>query len=265
MPRKKDPPPSALSPHRSTKGIFKSTSLIDEEEAETRLGSTVGLGDSQEGCARSPPPPILVPIVDVCDTNKEVSLIPSVSVSLDDSEQVGEASRKEESLKNYATGKPGFTGNYAGMADSESSGSLGVQLLRLSYGSSSSEFKAMLTRDYPRTRKVFSPRAPVSGNASMSRGLWDGVVQHHTVLDGERVSQFSDGREQPLAVHVPKEGLEPDSAGGGELPMQPPERVEVVQDVGVGITVDSAMDGAGLDVHKPAEKGNKGSKRTIQA
>ncbi|KAI3809586.1 hypothetical protein L1987_19181 [Smallanthus sonchifolius] len=63
-----------------TGGASKSTSHADGEDLESLVVPSVGLEETQEGLAASPQPPLLPPITDVCDTNKESSGIPSVSV-----------------------------------------------------------------------------------------------------------------------------------------------------------------------------------------
>ncbi|KAI3762218.1 hypothetical protein L1987_52643 [Smallanthus sonchifolius] len=150
------------------------------------------------------------------------------------------------------------------MSDSDSSGSPGVQSLRADGGNSSSsvketdglwyavassyprgtplfspEFKAMLGRDYPKTRIVFSPRAPLSGEAAVGRGLWDGIAPSQTVLDGESVSQLSD-----VHVHVPVEELEPMS------------EVHGVQD-GLGTNLVSGFDSETVHAHVVNDGGPK--------
>ncbi|KAI3786254.1 hypothetical protein L1987_45389 [Smallanthus sonchifolius] len=87
---KKDQPPSALPSRRSARGAAKSAST---DEIEAPGLPPVGLGEYQVGPAPSPKPPSLVCPIDVCNTNKENSTIPSVTVSLNGSEQ--DASKDE--------------------------------------------------------------------------------------------------------------------------------------------------------------------------
>ncbi|KAI3810842.1 hypothetical protein L1987_20465 [Smallanthus sonchifolius] len=88
--------------------------------------------------------------MDVCDTNKEISGIPSVSVSSTASDQVlgsfqGDGSEKTSStvagkLVARKTGHVenlGLAGNTAGRSDSDSSGSPGVPSLNTGSGSNS--------------------------------------------------------------------------------------------------------------------------------
>ncbi|KAI3773231.1 hypothetical protein L1987_47755 [Smallanthus sonchifolius] len=121
MPRKKEPPPSSLPPRQSTRGVSKSTSLIDEEEAETPKVPLVGLGDYQEDSAGSLRPPSLLSGSKVCHINKENSFVPSVTASLDESEQGLGSINKDIFLENcdaagiLPAGKTGL----AGMSDSD--------------------------------------------------------------------------------------------------------------------------------------------------
>ncbi|KAI3814119.1 hypothetical protein L1987_18866 [Smallanthus sonchifolius] len=138
MPRKKEPPPSALPPHRSTRGISKSTSHTDGEDMEALMVPLVGLGDSQEGSANPPQPSSSIHDHGVCNINKENSAIPSVTVSLDDSEQgidmIGPVNTAEKSAGNIGcagfitAGKTGLDGENSsvGLSVSDSSGSIGV-------------------------------------------------------------------------------------------------------------------------------------------
>ncbi|KAI3795263.1 hypothetical protein L1987_37914 [Smallanthus sonchifolius] len=222
MPWKKDLPPSAMPPRRSARGLSRSASSDGDDSVELMV-PTMGLGNSQEGLIRSPFASPVPPITVVCDVNKEASTIPSVSVSSDESVRDVNETRYESPLKNshIAAGnsiaeKPGFAGgsNTAGVSDSESSDSPGVQpLLTGCLGQSGSlkvsdriehagvglvpprtplfspEFKAMLSMDYPKTSTVFSPNAPPQngpvhkamsdrkGSGSQSRRLCMGMCQ----------------------------------------------------------------------------------------
>ncbi|KAI3688427.1 hypothetical protein L1987_82140 [Smallanthus sonchifolius] len=175
---------------------------------------------------------------DLCNTNQEVSAIPSVTVSSTASDQVMGSFRKDGSEKNASAvagnlvaGKTVPAGNLglagtAGRSDSDSSGSPGALSLNTGSGSNSNsgnnscsmnesgglryagansvplrtplfslEFKAMLGRDYPKTRTVFSPNEPVSGEAA--------VAPSQVESDGVSVSLFTDER-----VHVPTGGFD---------------------------------------------------------
>ncbi|KAI3814427.1 hypothetical protein L1987_14067 [Smallanthus sonchifolius] len=109
MPRKKDPPPSALPPRRSNRGASKSASHVDGEDMEP-LVVPMGLRETQEGLAASPQPPTLPPNTVACDTNKESSGIPSVSVSSNTSEQALGSFSNEESEKSVDVEKPDLAG-----------------------------------------------------------------------------------------------------------------------------------------------------------
>ncbi|KAI3706169.1 hypothetical protein L1987_76427 [Smallanthus sonchifolius] len=220
MPRKKDPPPSTLPPHRSARGASKSYSLIDGEDAESLMVPLVGLGDTQEGSEDLQQPSLLTSGSNLCNINKEISNVPSVTVSLDESDHDLESIKKENFLKNSAAagmllaGKPGFAGNLTGLSDSDSSGSPGTDALHTGSGTTPSsvsatggvgctgpsatplfspEFKAMWGRDYPRPSTVFSSPIPMSAEVALSP----------TVSVGENVSQLPD-----MHVHVPGVELE---------------------------------------------------------
>ncbi|KAI3814428.1 hypothetical protein L1987_14068 [Smallanthus sonchifolius] len=223
MPRKKDPPPSALPPRRSNRGASKSASHVDGEDTVPLVVPIVGLGETQEGLAASSQPPPLPPNTVACDTNKESSGIPSVSVSSNTSEQALGSFSNEESEKSVDAGKPDLAGKLglarcmAGLSVSDSSGSPGVQVLYTDGGNCSSsmnapggvgyavansrprrtplfspEFKAMLGRDYPKTRTVFGP----SAEAVVGSGLWEGKPKH---AESEGVSvTHSSGMHAPV-------------------------------------------------------------------
>ncbi|KAI3763237.1 hypothetical protein L1987_53690 [Smallanthus sonchifolius] len=245
MPRKKYPSPSTLPPRRSTRGASKSTSLIDGEDVESPVVPLVRLGDTQEGYAESLQPPPLTSGTNMCNLNKEILIVPSVSVSLDESERGLGPINKDELLKKSAAAgvslarKPGFAGNSAGLWDSDSSGSPGIQSLHTGCGNNpcmvnesveigyaiagstppvtplfSPEFKAMLGREYLR-KTVFSPRPSLSGEATGGRGLWDGLAQRRS--ESIRESGSLPVVHGPLPdvhmhVHVPGEGAEHGSA-----------------------------------------------------
>ncbi|KAI3797112.1 hypothetical protein L1987_39804 [Smallanthus sonchifolius] len=146
MLRKKDQPPSALPSRRSARGAAKSAST-EGEEVEAPALPSAGLGESQKGPIRSPQPPSLVLPIEVCNTNKENSTIPSVTVSLNDSEQDAGMDKANDSAKKsygiagffpagnldsadfYPVGKSTYAGtaSLAGMSALDSSGSPGVQ------------------------------------------------------------------------------------------------------------------------------------------
>ncbi|KAI3823039.1 hypothetical protein L1987_04464 [Smallanthus sonchifolius] len=191
MPRKKNPPPSSLPPRRSTRGASKSTSLIDGEDVETPMVPLVGLGDTQYDNTGSLQQPFLSSGSNLCNVNKDVSIVPSVTVSLDESEKVLGSINKDEFLENSAAvgvslaEKPGFAGNSAGLSDLDSSGSL--------HPCCGNNPSPVNETGGPRT--VFSPHVPSSG---------DGITPSHTMSEGENVSQLPD-------VHVPESRLETES------------------------------------------------------
>ncbi|KAI3745546.1 hypothetical protein L1987_58660 [Smallanthus sonchifolius] len=278
MPRKKDPPPSALSPRLSNKGASKSTYHADEEDLEP----IVGLGETQEGLATSPQPPPLPPSTVVCDTNKEISGIPSVLVSSNASEQALGSFRSEgtEKISTVAgkldlAGKPSLAGSMAGL--SESDGSPVVQSLYTDGGNSSCsmnesggvgyvvagstppvtplfspEFKAMLGREYLR-KTVFSPRPTLSGEAMGGRGLWDGLAQRRSESIGESVSLSVVHVPLPdVHVHVPEEGDEHGSAVHSA-------HAKVGTTLSLGIALDEGVQAStelGNGVHVSTEMGN---------
>ncbi|KAI3815639.1 hypothetical protein L1987_15316 [Smallanthus sonchifolius] len=240
MPRKKDPPPSVLLPRRSTRGVTKSTSITDGEDSATLVVSCVGLGDSQTGFEKTPQPPSLDSTTNVCGINKEVSLIPSVSVSLDEPEQDMGLNHSDASFHVAGislAGKTGLAGcaGSVGMSDSDSSGSPGVQSMSMGrvnhsgsvtdvggvgYAAASSnppvkplfspEFKAMLGRNYLKTQLVFSPRAPLSGDVKVGTGLWSRMAPSQTVSDDSNVPDMGmheKGGEFVPDVHVLHDGV----------------------------------------------------------
>ncbi|KAI3696556.1 hypothetical protein L1987_79575 [Smallanthus sonchifolius] len=71
MPKKNDPPPSALLPRRSTRGTSKLPSQSEGDETEILGAPHVGKVDLQEGLASTPQP--LLMNTTVCDINKESS------------------------------------------------------------------------------------------------------------------------------------------------------------------------------------------------
>ncbi|KAI3724753.1 hypothetical protein L1987_64518 [Smallanthus sonchifolius] len=233
MPRKKDPPPSTLPPRRSARGASKSTSLLDGEDAESFVVPLVGFGDSQVG-EDSLQPSLLPSGSNLCNINKEISLVPSVTVSLDESEQGLRSINKEKVLENSAStgtllaGKTGLAGSVTELSD----GLPGVRSLSGSRNDSdgvgfavaspkppatplfSPEFKAMLDREYPR-KMVFSPRPMLSGEATEGRGLWDGLPQSRSESVGESISMPVAHGSSPdvgVHVHVPEDGDEHGSA-----------------------------------------------------
>ncbi|KAI3827921.1 hypothetical protein L1987_02010 [Smallanthus sonchifolius] len=250
MPRKKDPPPSVLPPRRSTRGVAKSTSISDGEDSATLVMPCVGLSDSQTGFERAPQPPSLDSTTNVCDINKEVSLIPSVLVSLDESEQDMGLNQSDASFHATRISLPGKTGLvgcacFAGMSDSDSSGSPGVKYLstgRVNHSGSVTEvggvgyaavssnppvrplfspvFKAMMGRNYLKTQSVFSPRAPLSGDVKVGTCLWSSMAPSQTVSDVSNVPDMGEhdkGGEFVSDVHVFHDGVHEQVAKGGGL------------------------------------------------
>ncbi|KAI3685911.1 hypothetical protein L1987_79580 [Smallanthus sonchifolius] len=133
--------PSALLPRRSTRGAAKLTNPSEGVASVTLEEPPVGPIDLQEGLTSALQPPILSSITDVCDTNKESSGIPSVSVSLTASDQVLGSFPRDGSEKtssavagNRVAGKTGpaenlvLAGNTARRSDLGSSGSPGYLL-----------------------------------------------------------------------------------------------------------------------------------------
>ncbi|KAI3810841.1 hypothetical protein L1987_20464 [Smallanthus sonchifolius] len=150
----------------------------------------------------------------------------------------------------------------------------------------------MLGRDYPKTRTVFSPRAPVNGEAVVapSQVESDGVrvshspemhvhvpaggIEHmHGVHDeqgsnldlgiasevGVHVSCVPDGLGVPMQAHEVNTNLEVDMEGlHGTLGTEAGANEMVTN-------VASDNDNAGLDVKKTGETGNKGKKSTSRA
>ncbi|KAI3783234.1 hypothetical protein L1987_42310 [Smallanthus sonchifolius] len=233
MPRKKDPPPSTLLPRRSARGASKSTSLLDGEDAESFVVPLVGFGDTRVG-EDSLQPSLLPSGTNLCNINKEISLVPSVTVSLVESEQGLRSINKENFLENSASagtllaGKTGLAGSVTGLSD----GSTGVRSFSGSRNDTdgvgfavaspkppvtplfSPEFKAMLGREYPR-KTVFSPRPMLSGEATEGRGLWDGLPQSRSESFGESISMpVAHGSSPDVGVHVhmPEDGDEHGSA-----------------------------------------------------
>ncbi|KAI3825963.1 hypothetical protein L1987_07744 [Smallanthus sonchifolius] len=223
MPRKKDPPPSALPPRRSTRGVSKSASLTDGEDSEALVVPLVGLRDSQKGLTRSLQPPSVVLNMDVCDINKEVSAIPSVSVSLDDSEQVLGLSRKDGSSNNspaaagcLLAGNTGFTGTaaIAGLSDSDSSESPGVQYLHTGSLEQppvtplfSPEFKAMLGREYPKTSTVFGPSCIAEWGGKV--GYWTDVGKDGVDVSNAKVGEGVHGTHVEVLGNLDRVHVQP--------------------------------------------------------
>ncbi|KAI3823024.1 hypothetical protein L1987_10627 [Smallanthus sonchifolius] len=231
MPRKKEPPPSALPPRRSARGLSRSASSDADDSVELGVPS-VGREETPEGLATSPPPPLLHPSTGFCETNKEISDIPSVSMYLNASEQDLGSFMNESS------------GGRIAIAESTPP----VTLLF------SPEFKAMIGREYP-MRTVFSTRPALSGEATRGHGLWDWLAQCRSESVGESSSL--------PGVHVPlpnsdiaiDEGVQGSTElgnevhvstemgdlvhGGGDLPRPSSPRDEVARDVGVSVMVDS--------------------------
>ncbi|KAI3797116.1 hypothetical protein L1987_39809 [Smallanthus sonchifolius] len=247
MPRKNDQPPSALPSRRSAKGTAKSAST-EGEEVEAPALPSVGLGESQKGPIRSPQPPSLVLPIKVCNTNKENSTIPSVTVSLNDSEQDAGMDKANDSAKKsygiegffpaenldsadfYPAGKSTSAGtaSLAGMSPLDSSGSPGVQsnvgsgyseeLDGFGMGSTqpamplfSPEFKAMLGRTYPTS--VFKPRDPPSGESGQGRMAQTGLSQDMSMHGVE--------------VGLPKPTLTKDVEGTNLLPVHDTMELEI--------------------------------------
>ncbi|KAI3685913.1 hypothetical protein L1987_79582 [Smallanthus sonchifolius] len=150
MPKKTDPSPSALLPRRSTRGAAKLTNPSEGVASVTLGEPPVGPIDLQERLTSALQPPILSPITDVCDIDKEYSGIPSVSVSSTASDQVLGSFPRDGSEKtssavagNRVARKTGpaknlvLAGNTAGRSDLGSSGSPGVPSLNTGGGSNS--------------------------------------------------------------------------------------------------------------------------------
>ncbi|KAI3703169.1 hypothetical protein L1987_73056 [Smallanthus sonchifolius] len=242
MPRKKDPPPSALPTRRSTQGVSKPASNAEGEDAE----ALVGLEVSQEGSCSSNPPPLSVLDPDFCNMNKEVSAVPSVTVSLDASEHHMNMGNQSGSGK-WSTGDGGTLGitgvaettglarktglagdeNFVGLSESDSSGSPGVQSMKdlgsleslAELGSAgktlatppvtplfSSEFKAMIL---VRT-SVFKPREHSGGEIKSGHGLWGGMASSQEFSDGFGATNMQ-GDEDLSRPHIDSEGLVTDS------------------------------------------------------
>ncbi|KAI3726587.1 hypothetical protein L1987_66385 [Smallanthus sonchifolius] len=243
MPRKKDPPPSALPTRRSTRGVSKPASTAEGEDAE----ALVGLEVSQEGSCSSNPPPLSVLDPVFRNMNKEVSAVPSVTVSLDASEQhmnmgnqsgSGKRSTGDGGTLAGIKGVAGTTGlarktglasdeNFAGLSESDSSGSPGVQSMK-DLGSSESlaelgsagktlatlpvtplfspEFKAMILA---RT-SVFKPREHSGGEIKSGHGLWGGMASSQELSDGFGATNMQ-GDEDLSRPHIDSEGLVTDS------------------------------------------------------
>ncbi|KAI3805181.1 hypothetical protein L1987_27318 [Smallanthus sonchifolius] len=251
MPRKKDLLPSTLPPRWSTNGVSKSTSFTDGEEVVAIVVPLVGLGDNQESFSGSLLPPLLKSGMNMCNINKESSIVPSVLVSLDESEQGMGLIKKNDFLKdpnvagNSLPGKSGFVGPSTRLSESDSSGSPGFQSLHTGGGMNSSpvtetagvrytvtdspatplfslEFKALWGRDYLSMRTGLSPYVPLNGEAISGRGLSDGTTLNPTVSERERVSQSPDVHVHVPGVnltevhgHVPDGGLEPSAVVHG--------------------------------------------------
>ncbi|KAI3813973.1 hypothetical protein L1987_18710 [Smallanthus sonchifolius] len=108
MPRKKEPPPSALPSRRSTRASNRSSDALDGFDLESLVMPVVGLGSNLEAKARGPQPPTIVisseldkgarPIKsearsgmpsllavnlekDACQVNKEQSTVPGSNTS----------------------------------------------------------------------------------------------------------------------------------------------------------------------------------------
>ncbi|KAI3809587.1 hypothetical protein L1987_19182 [Smallanthus sonchifolius] len=217
MPRKKDPPPSALPTRRSTRGVSKPASTAEGEDAE----ALVGLEVSHEGSCSSNPPPLSVLDPEFCNMNKEFSAIPSVMVSLDASEhhmnmgnQSGSGKRSTGDGGTLAgiTGVAGTTG-LAGKRDLGSSGSLA----ELGYAGKtlatppvtplfSPEFKAMILA---RT-SVFKPREHSGGVIKSGQSLWGGMASSQELSDGFGATNMQ-GDEDLSRPHINSEGLVTDS------------------------------------------------------
>ncbi|KAI3815345.1 hypothetical protein L1987_15010 [Smallanthus sonchifolius] len=343
MPRKKDPPPSVLSPRRSTRCVALSTSTTDGEDSATLVVPCVGLSDSQKGLERAPQPSSLDSSMKSdasfhadgislagktglagCEGSAGISGIPSLSVSSSADELVRDGietcygsllKNSHYAAENSTARKPGFAGGSytSGESESESSGSPGVQpLLTDSLGQSGSlkvsagigsavvgldpprtrlfspEFKAMLSRDYPKTSTVFRPNAPpliepvhescdLPGGVAQiepdvcmqpSDGIGHGsdVLSPHakvgTTLNSgfalDEGMQFSNelGKGMPVS-HEMGDFVH----GGSDLPKSSSLMVEAAKDVGIGDKVDPTILREGPEVPKPGEKGDKGKKK----
>ncbi|KAI3811162.1 hypothetical protein L1987_20879 [Smallanthus sonchifolius] len=275
MPRKKDPPPSTLPPRRSTRGVSKSTSFTAGEEAEALVVPLVGLGDNQESFSRSLLPPLLKSGMNMCNINKESSIVPSVSVSLDESEQGLGLIKKDDFLKdpnvagNSLPGKSGFVGPSTGLSESDSSGSPGFQGLHTGGGMNSSpvnetarvgyavtdspatplfspEFKASWGYDYLSMRTGLSLYVPLNGEATSRCGLSDGTTPNPTVSERERVSQSPE-----VHVHVPGLGLETELEVQGIDENQLVPGAESEPGIHVSVGVDEGVNSTEVHGHVP--------------
>ncbi|KAI3773237.1 hypothetical protein L1987_47761 [Smallanthus sonchifolius] len=212
MPRKKEPPPSALPPRRSARGLSRSASSDADDSVELGV-PTVGREETPEGLATSPPPPLLHP------TEHDLGLF------------VSEGTGKISGVagKPGLAEKPGLARNTAGLSDSDGSpvvqpsGGTNSYSMNESSGGRitvvestppvtplfSPEFKAMIGREYP-MRTVFSTRPALSGEATRGHGLWDGLAQCRSESVGE--SSSMSGVHAPLPdvhelVHAPEGGV----------------------------------------------------------
>ncbi|KAI3704065.1 hypothetical protein L1987_74272 [Smallanthus sonchifolius] len=81
MPRKKEPPPSALSSRWSTRGATRSIPVVEGSDLKPLTMPPVGLGVIQENYATVSMPPTSLPMdegrIEACKVNKESSTIPS--------------------------------------------------------------------------------------------------------------------------------------------------------------------------------------------
>ncbi|KAI3732515.1 hypothetical protein L1987_63720 [Smallanthus sonchifolius] len=206
------------------------------------LETPVGLGAPQEELLTSAPQPLSVLDRDICNLNKELSAVPSVTVSLDASEHnmdmtntSGSGKASSCGIGNTPAGKIGLAGKTGlagedGLSASDSSGSPGVHSMNdlglsdglAGFGSArntpppppvtplfSLEFKAMiLAKNY--MTSVFKPRDPYSGEVKSVYGLWGGMASTQVMADGLG-AMHKQGDEDLRRPH--SEGLVTDLSG----------------------------------------------------
>ncbi|KAI3716404.1 hypothetical protein L1987_67257 [Smallanthus sonchifolius] len=247
MPRKKDQPTSALPPRRSARGLSRSASSDGDDSVELvyRLwGSKI----PRRGCVSISSNESVRDVIETRYERPLKILILLLEIRLPENRALQESG----SLK---------------VSDGIGHAEVGLDPPRTPLFSP--EFKAMLSRDYPKTSMVFRPNAPPqTGSVLDSCDLWDGVAQSHTQSERKGVSKPPEVRMRSPAVHghVSKEGLELVHVGHelhgevgenllhemnrvdgmhastkvvhgglGELPMQPPEVDKVVPNGGLGL------------------------------
>ncbi|KAI3712122.1 hypothetical protein L1987_70671 [Smallanthus sonchifolius] len=209
------------------------------------LWCRVGLGDSQTGFERAPQPPSLDSTTNVCDINKEVSLIPSVSVSLDESEQDMGLNQSDASFHAAGislAGKTGLAGcaGSAGMSDSDSSGSPGVQSLstgRVNHSGSVTEVGGV-------GYAAASSNPPVANDGGLSQGVGEITIPPDAVQDGLDMPMQVNDKVQVEYVEEVQLGQEPNvGSEGGDMHMHEHEMLHVSS---VHVGLDSSE---GVDMH----------------